>query len=162
MKVSFPLTVLMLLPTLTGCVIFPHGELVAPPARGRVLDSETLEPVPHSKVVRRIGRLDRNRETFTDGQGDFVFKKDKDLKWLLMVDYAANQIHYRIEAGGYRPFETNLYGGGSFYRGTLPHDIGEVLLQRRSYESEKGGTVNGSQPIRSETNRTSSPGGSRH
>lgn len=70
-----------------------------------------------------------------------------------MVDYAANQIHYGIEAGGYRPFETNLYGGGSFYRGTLPHNLGVVLLHRETNEIEITGAVNGSQPFRSETNR---------
>jgi hypothetical protein len=131
MKASFRLTMLVLFPALlTGCV-FPHGQLMAPPAQGRVLDSETLEPLPHSKVVRRIERLDRNRVTVTDGKGDFAFKKDTHLRWLLMVDYAPNEIQYRIEAAGYRPFETNLHGGGSLHPGTLPHDFGVVLLHRQ-------------------------------
>lgn len=121
-----------LLPVLlTGCVIFPHGELVAPSAQGTVLDLETREPVVHAKVTRRIERLDRSRVTFTDEEGGFTFEKDKDLGWLLMVDYAANQIHYQIEAAGYQPFGTNLYGGGSLYRGTLPHHLGIVGLQRQ-------------------------------
>jgi hypothetical protein len=67
----------------------------------------------------------------TDQHGEFSFKQDKDLGWLLMVDYAPNQIQYRIEAAGYVPFETNRYGGGSFYRGTLPHDFGVVLLEKQ-------------------------------
>lgn len=162
MRTSFPLIALGLLPTfLTGCVFFPHAELMAPPAQGRVLDSDTLEPVPKAKVVRRIERLDRDRVTFTDSNGAFTFKKDNDLGWLLMVDYAANQIHYRIDSIGYRVFQTNLYGGGSFYRGRLPHDLGVVLLQRQSETIEPDGAANGSQPIRLETNRTSSAAGSR-
>lgn len=115
---------------LTGCVVFPHGELVAPPAQGRVVDAETREPVVESKVTRRIGRSDQRQITFTNRRGDFAFKKAQRLGWLLMVDYGPNQIHYRFEAAGYRSFETNLYGGGSFYRGTLSHDLGIVLLQR--------------------------------
>lgn len=77
---------------------------------------------------------------FTDGEGAFVFKKDKDLAWVLMVDYAANEIQYRIEASGYQPFETNLYGGGSFYPGSLLHDIGGVLLHRASHEVDRSET----------------------
>ena len=141
MKASSPLTLLVLLPTLlTGCVIFPHSQLIAPPAQGKVLDSETLEPLPHAKVVRRIEKLDNSQMTFTDGKGDFAFKQATRLRWLLMVDYAANKIQYRIEAAGYRHFETNLYGGGSFYSGTLPHDFGAVLMLRQSQENESGAT----------------------
>jgi len=132
-KPPFLLTVFALLLTLnTGCVIFPHGELMAPPAQGRAVDSGTLEPLRHARVVRRIERLDRERVAFTDAQGRFAFKQDRDLGWLLMVDYAANQIQYRIDAIGYRSFETNLYGGGSFYRGRQPHDLGIVPLHRES------------------------------
>lgn len=144
----------LLVALLPGCVIFPHGELVAPSAQGRVLHSETQEPVVHAKVTRRIERFDRSRVTFTDEQGCFAFKKDKDLRWLLMVDYAANRIHYQIEAAGYQSFGTNLYGGGSFYPGTLPHDLGVVGLRRQPEKIEPDGTANGSQPIGSETNQT--------
>jgi hypothetical protein len=155
------MTLLVLVPTLlAGCVIFPHGQLVAPPAQGRVLDSETLEPLPHSKVVRRIERMDRTRVTFTDGHGDFAFKKDTHLRWLLVVDYAANEVQYRIEAAGYRPFETNLYGGGSFHPGTLPHDLGAVLLRRKPQPNTQGGPAMGNQPVPSTTHRPSSPAGS--
>ena len=125
----------------TGCVIFPHGELMAPPAQGKVVDSDTLEPLPHAEVVRRIERLDRKRVVFADADGEFSFKKDRDLGWLLMVDYAANRIEYLVKAGGYCSFETNLYGGGSFYRGTLPHDLGVVRLSKTSerIEPDTGG-----------------------
>ena len=133
MRTPLTLTVLVLLPTLfTGCVLFPHGELMAPPAEGKIVDSETLSPLPHARVVRQIERLNRDRTTCTDAQGDFSFPKDTDLKWLLMVDYAANKILYRVEAGGYRTFETNLYGGGSFSHGSLPHDLGVVRLQKET------------------------------
>jgi hypothetical protein len=162
MRASFPVAAIGLLPMLlTGCVIFPHGVLMAPPAQGRVLDSESNEPVVNAKVVRRIERLDRSRVTFTDVEGGFAFKKDKDLGWLLMVDYAASQIHYEVDAAGYQPFGTNLYGGGSFYRATLPHDLGVVRLQKQREEIEPDGPANGSQPSRSETNRTSPAAGSR-
>ncbi len=126
---------------LTGCVVFPHGDLMAPAAQGRVLDSETQEPVVNAKVVRRIERLDRSRVTFTDRKGRFAFKKDKDLGWLLMVEYAANQIQYQVDAAGYHRFVTNLYGGGSLYRGTLPHDLGLVRLQKQPNEIEPDGPV---------------------
>jgi len=73
-------------------------------------------------------RLERNFVTFTDDQGAFTFEKVKDLEWLLMVDYV-NRVGYRVEAGGYSPFETNLYG-------TQLHDLGEVRLLRQSHEIE--------------------------
>jgi hypothetical protein len=127
------------LPTLVaGCVIFPHGDLMAPPALGKVVDAETLDPLPGAKVVRRIEKLDRNRVTLTDAQGEFAFKRDRDVGWILMVDYAAQRIRYSVEARGYRPFETNLYGGGSFYRGTLTHDLGLVQLHKASERIEAG------------------------
>lgn len=149
MRTSYPVAVVgLLLTLLTGCVIFPHGDLVAPSARGRVLDSATLEPVARARVVRRIPRLDRARETCTDAEGQFAFKRDKDLGWVLMVDYAPHRIEYRVEAGGYRPFQTNLYGGGSFYRGTVPHDLGQVLLHRQTEPIEPNGAANESQPGR--------------
>jgi hypothetical protein len=34
-------------------------------------------------------------------------------------------------SAGYVPLETNQYGGDSFYRGTLPHDFGVVLLEKQ-------------------------------
>ena len=153
MKAFFPVAALGLLPMLlTGCVVFPHGDLMAPAARGRVLDSETQAPIVNAKVVRRIERLDRSRVTFTDREGRFAFKKDKDLGWLLMVEYAANQIQYQVDAAGYHRFVTNLYGGGSLYRGTLPHDLGPVRLQKQSNEIEPDDAApNGNPPSGSAT-----------
>lgn len=163
MKALFPVAALGLLPMfLTGCVVFPHGDLMAPAAQGRVLNSETQEPVANAKVVRRIERLDRSRVTFTDREGRFAFKKDKDLGWLLMVEYAANQIEYQVDAAGYHRFVTNLYGGGSLYRGTLPHDLGFVWLQKelKGIESDSA-APHGSPPIGSATDSTSSAAGFR-
>lgn len=113
---------------LAGCVVFPHGDLAAPPASGFVLDSRTLQPVAMATVTRRIGERRTVQVVHSDRHGRFALKKEKDLGWLLMVDYAANRIHYRIEAPGYDAYETNLFGGGSFARGAVPHDLGAVLL----------------------------------
>jgi len=115
---------------LSGCVVFPHGELVAPQASGRVLDSETLQPVAHARVTRRIDSLNRTSATLTDDRGAFQFQKDSDLRWIPFVCYAANSIDYQIKAEGYRPFTINLHGGGSFYRGTLAHALGDLLVVR--------------------------------
>ena len=172
MKAPHPLAPLLLLFTLvTGCVIFPHGELVAPPAHGRVVDAETLEPLPNAKVVRRIERLNRSQVAFTDAQGGFGFKQDKDLRWLFAVDEVADEFSYSIEVAGYRPFQTNRYGGGVFYppkavhegRSHSPpkrHDFGLVLLHRQPREIEDR-PANGSPRFRSETNSTPTAAGSR-
>lgn len=132
MKLHFTLTVCVSTQALlTGCVVFPHGELVAPPAHGRVLDSDTLEPLSQAKVTRQIIALGQSQVAFTDQQGEFALKADKRLGWLLLVEYPGNQVQYRIEAASYRTFETNLYGGGTLYRGTRPHDLGVVPLKRQ-------------------------------
>ncbi len=112
-----------------GCVVFPHAVLQAPAAEGTVLDGETRKPVEGAAVTRRIVRLNRKCVTATDAQGRFKFKEDKDCAWLVGVDYAASVIEYRIETATYRLFETNLHGGGSLYRGTMPHSLGIVLLE---------------------------------
>jgi hypothetical protein len=125
-----PLLALLILPVLTGCVIFPHGEWVAPPASGCVLDADNHQPVARAKVTRHIGAFNRKRAVSTDAHGNFDFKKDTDLRWLPFVCYAATPIQYRIEAEGYRPFTTNLYGGGSFAHGRQPHELGQILLQK--------------------------------
>jgi len=116
----------------TGCIIFPHGEVVAPPAHGRVVDADTLEPVRDAKVVRWIARVDREKQTFTDEQGCFAFAQDKDLAWLLPVEYI-NEIRYRIDAAGHLPFETNLHGG-------QVHDLDLILLLREGGEMKAGGS----------------------
>ena len=125
-----PLLALVALPVMTGCVIFPHGEWVAPPASGQVVDSDDLRPVAQAKVARHVEAYDRTRVVRTDEHGTFDFKKDTDLRWLPFVCYAASPIKYRIEAEGYRSFTTNLHGGGSFSHGRQPHELGQVLLQK--------------------------------
>jgi hypothetical protein len=130
MKPTVPLLALLLLTFLTGCVIFPHGELVAPPASGQVMDSDGLQPVAQAKIVRHIEAFDRTRVVRSDEHGAFHFKKDSDLCWLLFVCYAASPIQYRVEADGYQPFTTNLYGGGSFSRGRQPHELGQIFIHK--------------------------------
>jgi hypothetical protein len=124
------LLALLILPALTGCVIFPHAEWVAPPASGQVLDAGDLQPVPHARVIRHIQANDRKQVVSADAHGNFNLKKDTDLRWLPFVCYAAGLIDYRIEAAGYRTFVTNLYGGGSFSLGRQPHDLSQILLQK--------------------------------
>lgn len=132
MKVQCSLTLLALSAVLfTGCVIFPHSELVAPPAHGRVVDSDTFEPIHNAKIVRWIAREDRRKQILTDEQGCFAFAQDKDLAWLLMVDYI-NEIRYRVDAAGHLPYETNLHGVQS-------HDLGLILLQREKGEIKASG-----------------------
>jgi len=124
------LIALLILPALTGCVVFPHGEWVAPPASGQVLDAGDLQPIAQARVTRHIEAFDRERVVSADAHGNFDLKKDSDLRWLPFVCYAATPIDYRIEAAGYRPFTTNLYGGGSFSHGRQPHHLGRILLQK--------------------------------
>jgi hypothetical protein len=130
MKPLVLLLALLLLISLTGCVIFPHGELIAPQASGQVVDSDDLRPVAHARVVRHIEAFNRTRVVRTDEHGTFDLKKDTDLRWLPFVCYAASPIQYRIEAEGYRAFATNLYGGGSFGHGGRSHELGKILIQK--------------------------------
>lgn len=130
MKQSVQLLAVSALMFQTGCVIFPHGGLVAPPASGQVMDSASLRPLAHAKVERHIQMVDRSRVVTTDPQGRFTLKKDTDLRWIPFVCYAASSIQYRITTEGYHPFTTNLLGGGSFYRGRQPHELGQVLLRK--------------------------------
>ena len=113
----------------TGCVLLPHTSLVAPPASGQVLDKQTLKPIGHASVVRRIEGADKTFKTITDEGGSFQIAKSSQLVWLGGCR-AANSIDYVVLAEGYRPFQTNMYGGGDFYRGTVPHDLGRILLPR--------------------------------
>jgi hypothetical protein len=145
---------------LSGCIVFPHGELVAPLAHGRVVAGDTRSAISRARVVWRIENVKREAITVTDPAGEFAFKKKNRLGWLLMVDYAAREIHYRIVADGYRSFETNLHGGGSFSAGRRPHELGLVLLEPETEKIEPDGASNRSQPVGPPTNRTSSAAGS--
>jgi hypothetical protein len=113
----------------SGCVLFPQRGLVAPSASGEVLDSGTLKPVAGAVVVRQITVGDRATTSRTDESGFFQFERQKGLRWLTGCR-AAGPIEYRIVAEGYAHFQTNLYGGGDFYGGSIPHNVGRVLLQR--------------------------------
>jgi hypothetical protein len=117
------------MPLLSGCIIFPHSELAAPAAFGRVLDSKTSQPIEHAKVFRNIGGSGKSSFTFTRSDGVFDFKRSTVPRWLTYIDYAANIIDYRVEASGYEVFTTNLNGGGSFLRGERMHDLGMIFLQ---------------------------------
>ncbi len=142
---------------LSGCVVFPHGELVAPPADGRVVAADTWTAISGARVVRRIDNVKREAITASDRDGYFAFKKKNRLGWLLMVEYAATGIHYRIAADGYRSYETNLFGGGTLYAGRRPHELGLVLLEPEAEGIQPGGATNRSQRVGAQTNRTSAP-----
>jgi len=116
---------------LNGCVFFPHGECVAPPATGRVLRASDGQPIAGARVTRRIEAFGREATARTDAQGAFAFRRASRVSWLPSVCYAASPIDYRVEAAGFQPFSTNLLGGGSFSDGLRPHDLGPVLLRPR-------------------------------
>ncbi len=113
----------------TGCVPLAHSSLVAPPASGQVVDVQTLNPISHARVTRHIEAVDKTSNTTTDDTGSFSFPKRSKWFWLAGCR-AANPIEYRVSAEGHKTFQTNLYGGGDFYRGTLPHDLGRIFLLR--------------------------------
>lgn len=114
---------------LIGCVPLGHSSLVSPPASGQVVDGKTLKPVTHARITRHIEAVDKTSNTTTDDTGSFSFPKRS--KWFWFAGCrAARPIEYSVLAEGYSPFQTNLYGGGDFYRGTVPHDLGRILLLR--------------------------------
>jgi hypothetical protein len=118
----------VLLPV-TGCVPLAHRSLVAPPASGQVFDEETMKPIPHATVTRRIQAVDRKSSITTDATGSFSFAKRSKWFWLAGCR-AASPIEYRVSAQGHSAFQTNYYGGGDFYRGTVPHEFGRILLPK--------------------------------
>jgi hypothetical protein len=121
-------TMAVLLPV-TGCVPLAHRGLVAPPASGQVVDAETMKPITHAAVTRHIQAVDRVSTITTDDTGSFSFSKRS--KWFCLAGCrAASPIEYRVSAQGHSAFQTNFYGGGDFYRGTVPHDLGRILLPR--------------------------------
>jgi len=134
MKTGSSLPLLLACPPLslfiTGCVIFPHGDLTAPPASGQVLDAQGFQPVTNATVVRRVAATDQTRRTVTDSRGAFQLKKETELRWRPYFCPGPSPIHYRVEAKGYQPFETNRSGGGVFSGGDTPHNLGQVLIQR--------------------------------
>ena len=115
--------------SVTGCVPLGHSSLVAPPASGQVVDLETLKPIIHAKVTRRIQAVNKTSNTTTDDAGSFSFPKRSKWFWLAGCR-AASPIEYCVSAEGHSAFKTNVYGGGDFYRGTVPHDFGRILLPR--------------------------------
>jgi len=115
--------------SITGCVPIAHRSLVAPPALGQVVDLETLKPIAHASVTRHIDAVDKTSNTTTDDTGSFSLPKHSKWFWLAGCR-AASPVEYRVSANGHTPFQTNLYGGGDFYRGTVPHDLGRILLLR--------------------------------
>ncbi len=124
----FVACVALLLPV-TGCVPLGHSSLVAPPASGQVVDAETLKPIMRARVTRQIRAVDKASNTTTDDTGSFSFRKRS--KWFWFAGCrAASPVEYRVSADDHRAFQTNLYGGGDFYRGTVPHDLGRILLPR--------------------------------
>ena len=114
---------------LTGCVPLAHSSLLAPPVSGQVLDVETLKPITRARVTRHIQAVDKTSNTTTDNSGSFSFPKRSKWFWLAGCR-AAEPIEYRVSAQGHEAFQTNLYGGGDFYRGKLPQDLGRILLPR--------------------------------
>jgi hypothetical protein len=118
-----------LLLLVTGCVPLGHSSLVAPTASGQVLDLGTLKSITHAKITRRIQAVDKTSTITTDDMGSFSFPKRS--KWFWFAGCrAASPVEYCVSADGYRDFQTNLYGGGDFHRGTVPHDLGRILLPR--------------------------------
>ncbi len=116
-----------LVPAVTGCVPLAHSSLVAPPASGQVVDVETLKPITHARVTRHIEVVDKTSDTTTDDTGSFSFPRRSKWFWLAGCR-AASPIEYLVSAEGHRSFQTNLCGGGDFYRGTLPHELGRIPL----------------------------------
>jgi hypothetical protein len=115
--------------TFTGCVPLAHRSLLAPPASGQAADMETLKPIAQASVVRHIEAVAPTSTAITDDKGSFHFEKNSRLLWLAGCR-VARAIEYCVSAQGYTPFQTNLCGGGDFYRGTVPHDLGRILLLR--------------------------------
>jgi hypothetical protein len=118
--------VAVLLPV-TGCVPLGHSSLVAPPASGQVVDADTLKPISHARVTRQTQAVDMTSIISTAEIGSFLFSKRSKWFWLAGCR-AAGPIEYRVSAEGHKTFQTNTYGGGDFYRGTVPHELGRILL----------------------------------
>jgi hypothetical protein len=117
------LPALLLLASLaSGCEIV----WTVPPARGRVLDSRSEQPISFATVTRIA--TDTTNQTVSDANGDLHFRGKRSIHVFPFGDVIA-AASYRIEAGGYQALETNRTGWGSM--SGLRHDFGEITLSPR-------------------------------
>jgi hypothetical protein len=93
-----------------------------PPARGRVVDSRSQQPVAGAQITRMSYSTNR---TTSAPDGRFRFRGRRSVQFFPFGDALA-WASYRIEATGYLIIETNRYGYGSV--SGLRHDFGKIQL----------------------------------
>jgi hypothetical protein len=120
-------------------VVMTDGKVL----RGRIVD-EQHAPIAHAIIELQMAQEDRwyQRKGITDTSGDFRFRISEPPQKSPWVLYYAG-----------KRFEID-------YSKVTPSTLFSLLADGR-ITSEAGGAANGSQPIRSETNRTAPAAGSR-
>ena len=99
-----------------------------PPARGRVVDSRSGQPVPGAVVTRTGDGPSKHKATNPDGA--FHFRG----KWRMQValgDTIRPGRSYLIEANGYRAFETNRVTFRWANQGSETDDLGTIAITRQ-------------------------------
>ena len=170
---------------LAGCVLFPHPRYVASKIEGRILSNG--HPVSDVQVIRKITTVSSGKETIqaavTDAQGRFVWKRLTDFAmvasistWAYTYKYYANHDGVevliwegaKVDAGDLGERESgDLQGkwipGKDFFEvhdGFLSFTYDLIRDRQAGRKPDEEGSANGT--TRAETNRTSSPAGSRH
>jgi hypothetical protein len=127
----------------------------------KVLDSQK-QPIPNAQVTLSEAYAGP-RSGMTDSAGRVRLQKTFIAYGSARWAYCQLDSTMRVEAGGYKPWEAtlpSLFGVryDYFKNGT---NISYAVTLTRAEQAKPDGPANGSQPIRSETNRTSSAAGSR-
>jgi len=141
-------TVLALLPfcVLTGCQSTDGGEYLSPRVVGRVLDSQSREPLagvqvkrlapglePYNTLPRKGGEiLMRPGPIYTRKDGRFVIVSERDLAPFAKMNWYSIDVSF--ERRGYEGLLTNytLLNATNLPSGEPVVDTGDILLQRRS------------------------------
>jgi hypothetical protein len=105
----------------TGCEMV----YVVAPAKGRVVDARSHQPVAQADVTRIHAYAPA--ATKTDAKGYFRFRGKRHLQ-VAFGDPVLSRVAYRIEAAGYDAVETNQFHGWSANQSGLRDNFGTIQI----------------------------------
>lgn len=164
---AFILALVVLCGLAVGCVPLPKNSVVHYGVRGRLTDAASGLPIgkSHVSIVVDERKFDRT----TNGRGEFKVVPEMHHFWTWLggpMWMNATRASVEISLSDYAPYQSAFTVGRERAEGPAPPDqdrldgsyivLGDIQMKRR----EPNGAANWSQPIRSETNRASSPAGS--
>jgi hypothetical protein len=140
-----------------GCVPLPKKTVAHYGVQGRLLDAASRAPI--EKVHTTIAVDGREFERKTNHQGEFTVSPEWQHFWTWLGGPwwpSARAATVDIAIDGYTPHHEDLKVEAATPRSGYML-LGDIEMNKRQPDA----AANGSQPIRSETNRTSSAAGSR-